>query len=65
MASLISSLDLGNEELPIEKYVQLAGEKIVDAKYNMAELVDLAWGDNIHLGLDLKEEPIAGNCVDD
>ena len=29
-ASLISSLIIGNEEMPIEEYVQLAGEKIVD-----------------------------------
>ena len=44
LASLTSSLNLRSEELPIEEYVQLVGEKIVDAKYNMIELVDLAWG---------------------
>ena len=65
LASLISSLNLGSEEMPIEEYVQLAGEEIVDAKYNMAELVDLAWGREIHLGLDLNEEPMEGNDVDD
>jgi hypothetical protein len=31
LASLVSSLNLGNEEMLIEEYVQLAGEKIVDA----------------------------------
>jgi hypothetical protein len=31
MASLVSSLNLGSEEMLIEEYVQLAGEKIVDA----------------------------------
>ena len=30
-ASLISSWNLGNEEMPIEEYVQLAGEEIVNA----------------------------------
>ena len=66
LASLISSLDLGSEELlPIEKYVQLAGQKIVDAKYNMDGLVNLAWGRKIRLGLDLNEEPMAKNYVDD
>ena len=45
LASLISSLNLGSEELHVEEYVQLAGDKtIVDAKYNMIELVNLTWG---------------------
>ncbi len=65
LASLISSLNLGSEEMPIEEYVQLAWEVIVDAEYNMAELVDLAWEGEIHLGLDLNEEPMEGNDVDD
>ena len=65
LASLISSLNLGSEEMPIEEYVQLAREEIVDAEYNMVELVDLAWGREIHLGLDLNEEPMEGNDVDD
>ena len=29
--------------MPVEEYVPLAGEEIVDAKYNMIELVDLAF----------------------
>ena len=37
--------------MPIEEYAQLVREKIVDAKYNMLELVYLAWGREIHLGL--------------
>ena len=48
--SLISSLKVGSEELPVEKYMQFVGEEIGDAKFNMAELVDLAWGREIHLG---------------
>ena len=44
--------------MPIEEYVQLAGEEIVDAEYIKVELVDLAWGRETHLGLDLNEEPI-------
>jgi hypothetical protein len=34
-------LNIRSEELPNEEYVQLAGEEIGDAQYNMAELVDL------------------------
>ena len=30
LARLISSLDLGREEMPIEEYVRLAREEIVD-----------------------------------
>ena len=52
LASLISSLNLESEKMPIED-VQLVGEKIVDVEYNMVELVDLAWGRKIHLGLNL------------
>ena len=40
--SLVSSLNLGSEEMPVEEYVPLTREEIVDAKYNMIELVDLA-----------------------
>ena len=54
LASLISSFNLGSGDIPIEKYVQLAREKIVNAKYDMVELVDLAWGREIHVDLDLK-----------
>ena len=52
MASIISSLNLGSAETPIEGYVQL--EEIVYVVYNMAELVDLAWGREAHLGIALK-----------
>ena len=61
LASLISSLNLGSEEMTIEEYVQLAGEEIVYVEYIMVELVDLAWGREIHLGLILNEEPMEGN----
>ena len=63
--SLISSLKLGSEEMPIEECVQLAPQEIVDAWYNMVELVDLACSREIHLGSDLKEELMEGNDVDD
>ena len=49
----------------IEEFVQLAGEEIVDAKYNIDELVDMAWGREIHLDLDLNGEPVEGNDVND
>ena len=50
LSSLISSLDLESEEVHVEDYVQLERGKIVDAKYNMIELVDLVGGREIHLG---------------
>ena len=31
----------------------------------MVELVDLAWGREIHLGLNMNEQPMEGNGVDD
>ena len=52
------SLNLGSEEIPIEKYVQLAWQTFVHVEYNRFELVDLAWGRKIDLGLDLNEEPM-------
>ena len=38
LASLISSLNFGSEDMPIEEYVQLVGEEIVDVEYTTAEL---------------------------
>ena len=65
MANPISSMNLGSEELSIEKYMQLLGRKFVDAKYNMIELVDLAWDIEVHLDSGLNDEPMEGNVVDD
>ena len=44
---LLESWNLGSEKMSIEEYVQLAWEEIVDAEYNMAKLVDLAWSRGI------------------
>ena len=60
MASLKSSLNLESDEMPIENYGQQVGDNIVDVENIMVELVDLAWGGENHLGLDLNEEPIEG-----
>ena len=60
LTSLISSLNLGSEDMPIEEYVQLAGQEIVDVEYNMIELVDLAWGREIHLGSKYKRRANGG-----
>jgi hypothetical protein len=49
LASLISSLNLK--------------VKICLSKYSKGELVDLTWGREIHLSLDLKEEPMKVNDV--
>ena len=38
LASLIPSLSFGFEDMPIEEYVQLAREEIVDVEYTTAEL---------------------------
>lgn len=64
LASLISSSNPENEEMPIDEYVQLLGEELFDAKYNMVELMDLAWGREFHLGSTLNKEPMEGNDVD-
>ena len=65
LESLISSLNLGSEEMHVEKCMQLVKEEIVDAKYNMAKLVDLAQGREVHLGSNWNEEPLEENNVDD
>jgi hypothetical protein len=49
--------------MPIEEHVQLAKHEIVDAKYSLTELMDLAW-DNPY-GFRLNEEPMERNDVDD
>ena len=36
--------------MPFDEYVQMAKEEIVDVEYDMAKLVDLAWGGEYHLG---------------
>ena len=51
--------------MPIEGYAHLVGEEIVDAYYNKVELVDLAWGREIHLALNWNEEPMEGDEVND
>ena len=58
------SLNLGSIETPIEEFVQLAREE-VDVEYTLLELLDLAWGREIHFSLDLNKEPMEGNSVDD
>ena len=65
LASLVSSSNFGADEMHVEECVQLAREEIVDGEYIMAKLVDQAWGREIHLGLDLNEEPMEGKDVDD
>ena len=59
------SFHLGSDEMHVEMRMQLVKEEIVDAKYNMAKLVDLGQGSEVHLGLDLNEEPMEENNVDD
>ena len=58
LASLVSSLNLGSEEMPIEEYVKLAREEIVDAMYHTAKLVNLTRGREIYLGLEIFEQDI-------
>ena len=53
LTRLVTSLNLGGEEIPIKEYVQLAREEIVDVEYNMVELVELTWGREILWGLKL------------
>ena len=63
LANLISSLNLGNEEMDIHDYVQLVGEEIIDAKYNMDELLDLAQGRENHFGFKFKRRANGRWCV--
>ena len=49
----------------VKEYMQLTREEIVDVEYNMIKLVDLAWGREVHLDLDLNEELMEGINVDD
>jgi hypothetical protein len=65
LVSIISFLNFGSEEMPIEEYVQLASEEFVDVENNIAELVDLAWGKEIHLELDSYEESMERHGLDD
>ena len=51
--------------MPIEEYARLVREEIVDAKYNMVDLIDLACDKEFHLGSNPNEEPMEGNDVDD
>ena len=44
----------------IKEYMQLAREEIVNVEYNMIKLVDLAWGREVHLDLDLNKELMEG-----
>jgi hypothetical protein len=60
LASLFSSLNLGVKKCLLKKMCTWQDRN------NMAELVDLAWGREIHLGLDgTSEEPVGVNNVDD
>ena len=63
LARFISSLNLGSDEIPID--LHLATDKVVDAKYNVAELVDLAWDREVQLDLDCHEDTMEGIDVDD
>ena len=56
LASLIFSLNLGVKKFLL-KNVRNLQEEIVDALYNMAKLVDLAWGIEIYYGLYLNGDP--------
>jgi hypothetical protein len=56
LANPISLLNFGSKDMPIEEF---------DTKYIMAELVDLARGRGIHLGLVWIKRPIGRNDGDD
>ena len=48
LVSLISFLNLASEERPIEEYMHLTTEEVVDAKHIMVKLVDLAWDREVY-----------------
>ena len=53
LTSLVSTLNPGSEIRPIEEYVHLAQEEIIDAKYRMVESVEMTWERELHFCLDL------------
>lgn len=48
-------------------YTQMNPQKveIIEAKYTMAEIVDLAWEKSSHVDLDLNQEPSHGIDADE
>ena len=50
---MISKLRLGDNEMSIETYIQMEGEKIIELELNSDELVNVALGFNYAQGFDL------------
>jgi hypothetical protein len=53
LGTLISKLQLGDDEMSIETYIQMKGEKITELELSIDELVDVALGFNYAQGFDL------------
>ena len=54
LGALISKLRLGDDEMPIETYIQMEGEENTELELSANELVDVALGLNHAQGFDLK-----------
>ena len=65
LASLISSLNPGSEEMLIEEYCNWHVRKLLMQSTTWLSWMDFAWGREIPLGLDLTEEPMEAKDVDD
>ena len=53
LGALISKLQLGDDEMSIETYIQMEGENIIELELKTDELVDAALGINYAQGFDL------------
>jgi hypothetical protein len=54
--ALISKLQLDNDEMSIETYIQMEGENIIELEMSIDELVDAVLGINQAQGFDLNVE---------
>jgi hypothetical protein len=60
LGALISKLQLDDDEISIETYIQMEGEEIIELKLSIDELVDVALGINYAQGFIL----MLGGCSD-
>jgi hypothetical protein len=52
LGALISKLQLDDDEISIETYIQMEGEEVIELKLSIDELVDVALGINYAQGFD-------------
>ena len=65
LGALISKLQLGDDEMSIETYIQMKGEEIIKLKFIFDELVDATLGTNYLQDFNLNVDLDSVNVVDD